>query len=94
MLPGAISLEGFSAKKDEFRARKIAVYCTIGYRSAKIARQLIKKGFRAHNLEGSLLGWIHRGGHLVDEKSKRTLKIHVYESSWNWVPRGYQAIWD
>lgn len=92
-LPGAISLVEYEKRQHEFTDKKIVVYCTIGYRSAKYVKKLKSKGREAYNLEGSLLGWVHNGGLVVDSLGKPTQKVHVYGRQWNYLPPGYLGVW-
>ena len=92
-LPGAISLREYEQNQLNFLDKKIVVYCTIGYRSAEYVKKLIRKGRLAYNLEGSLLGWIHNGGSVVDPSGTPTRKVHVYGRKWNYLPTGYTGIW-
>jgi hypothetical protein len=65
----------------------ILVYCSIGFRSEKIARKLRKKGFKnVSNLYGSIFEWVNRGYPVVDSVGQPTPKIHTYNKSWGqWV---------
>lgn len=71
-----VALDGHP--KDAF----IVVYCSLGYRSAEVARQLIARGYtNVHNLEGSLFEWVavdypvYRGEQQVKE-------VHPYNFWW------------
>lgn len=65
----------------------IVVYCSIGYRSEKIAEKLVKAGYkRVRNLYGSLFEWVNAGHEVVDKQNKPVKKIHTYNESWSqWV---------
>jgi rhodanese-related sulfurtransferase len=65
----------------------VVVYCSIGYRSEKIAEKLIKAGYkRVRNLYGSLFEWVNAGYEVVDKQNKPVKKIHTYNESWSqWV---------
>ncbi len=65
----------------------IVVYCSIGYRSEKIARQLIKQGYsNVYNLYGSIFEWANDGKPLVDQQGEITQRIHTYNRKWSqWV---------
>lgn len=93
MIPGAISQEEFERNKGRYKGKKIAVYCTIGYRSAKYVKKLKRSGIKAYNLEGSILGWVHEGKPVVDGSGKKVMNVHVYGSSWNYLPEGYKGEW-
>ena len=71
-----VALDGHP--KDAF----IVVYCSLGYRSAEVARALTARGYtNVHNLEGSLFEWVevdypvYRGGRQVRE-------VHPYNFWW------------
>lgn len=67
----------------------VVVYCSIGYRSEKIAQKLKKAGFKqVFNLYGSIFEWTNRGYPLVDGAGATTTRIHTYNSTWGrWVDR-------
>ncbi|HQV67598.1 MAG TPA: rhodanese-like domain-containing protein [Saprospiraceae bacterium] len=67
--------------------KKIIVYCSVGYRSEKIATQLRKKGYKqVWNLYGSLFEWVNAGYDVSDKTGKPTTKIHTYNKDWSqWV---------
>jgi sodium/bile acid cotransporter 7 len=85
MIPGAIPHKEFMAPLDQYRHKLIIGYCTISYRSGKLARKLKKKGITMINLEAGLLGWVHAGSPLV-RQGKPVQKIHVYGSKWDLAP--------
>jgi rhodanese-related sulfurtransferase len=61
----------------------LVLYCSIGYRSEKIAEKLKKKGFKnVYNLYGSIFEWANEGQPLQDNQGNTTNKIHVYNKSW------------
>jgi len=92
MIPGAISSREFERNIEHYRDKIIVVYCTIGSRSGHYTAGLIKKGFTAYNLKGSILAWTHAGGELVNGE-KETRRVHVYGRRWDLVPEGYEAVW-
>lgn len=68
----------------------IVVYCAVGYRSARVAQQLMKAGFEnVSNLEGGLFQWANEGriaqkicpGALVYHEQP-TQMIHPYNAVW------------
>lgn len=69
------------------KTRPVVVYCSIGYRSEKIAQKLKKAGFlKVDNLYGSLFEWVNRGYPVVDASGQATSRIHTYNESWGrWV---------
>ncbi len=72
------------------------VYCSVGYRSEKIAERLRKMGFtKVYNLYGSLFEWANKGYPLENAKGQKTRRIHTYNQSWSqWVNRkGLIKVW-
>jgi rhodanese-related sulfurtransferase len=69
------------------KTQPVLVYCSIGFRSEKIAERLQKAGFkRVYNLYGSIFEWTNRGYPLVDEHGQPTQRIHTYNQMWGrWV---------
>jgi len=65
-----------------FFDKKIVVYCSVGYRSSKIARELYEKGFKnVYNLYGGIFKWVNEGRIIVSGKEK-TLNLHAYDQDW------------
>jgi len=93
IIPGAISIEEYESSLSKFKNKKIVAYCTIGYRSSEYVRKLKKKNIDAFNLKESLLGWAHRG-HKFEIGGVKTNKAHVYEEAWNFLPKGYEGIFE
>jgi rhodanese-related sulfurtransferase len=90
-LPGAISKEEFKSKKEIYKDHKVVAYCTIGYRSSEYVQKLVSKNIEAYNLKESLLGWAHRGLKF-EINGQETLKAHIYEDAWNFLPVGYEGV--
>jgi rhodanese-related sulfurtransferase len=82
--------------KDIPKNKKIVVYCSIGYRSEKIATKLKKEGYtNVFNLYGSLFEWVNAGYETTDNQGKLTTKVHTYNKKWSqWVknPKS-QKVW-
>lgn len=92
MVPGALTDEQFAARKDTLRDKTIVTYCTIGYRSGKLAAALQSEGFTVRNLAGSLLAWTHAGGPLEHE-GEPVKALHVYGKRWDLARRDHRAVW-
>ena len=92
IIPGAISQEEFEQQRDLYQEKPIVVYCTIGYRSGKYAKELYQQGFQVKNLVGGLLAWSHIQGELVNNNGV-TSQVHVYKKKFQLVADGYQAVW-
>ena len=57
--------------------RLIVLYCSVGYRSARIAEMLQERGYtNVVNLEGSLFTWANESRPLVDAQSRSTTLVH------------------
>ncbi len=92
MLPGAVTEEEFLKDPERYRDNVIIGYCTISYRSGKLAEKLKARGILMLNLEGGMLAWLHAGGKIYD-RTGETRRIHVYGLKWNLAPKDYEAIW-
>ena len=93
-----IGYKDFNAKghTDISKDSKIIVYCSIGYRSEKIATKLRSTGFKnVYNLYGSIFEWANMGYPLSDKKGVPTPEIHTYNKKWSqWVTReGLKKTW-
>ena len=63
----------------------IVVYCSVGYRSAAIARRLQAIGYQnVFNLDGSIFQWVneHRA---VYREGKQVNKVHPYSRFWQYL---------
>ena len=85
-LQGAARAENFRSARDILKARGekpiVVVYCSVGYRSSRLARQLRSRDVEnVFNLEGSLFKWanegrpVHRGGEPVQA-------VHPFDDDW------------
>ena len=61
--------------------RPIVVYCSVGYRSARLGEKLQASGYRVTNLEGSLFQWANEGRPL-QSASGPTQQVHPYSRLW------------
>ena len=92
MLPGALTREEFLKNMPRYKGEIIVGYCTISYRSGKLAKKLSKRGVTMLNLRGGILAWVHDGGKVYDRYGE-TKKIHVYGRKWNLAPGAYATVW-
>jgi rhodanese-related sulfurtransferase len=61
----------------------IVVYCSVGYRSARLAEQLQQQGFiDVQNLEGSIFQWANEGRSLYENNEKSVRLVHPYNAQW------------
>lgn len=69
--------------------KKIVVYCSVGYRSEKIAEKLEKAGFEnVSNLYGGIFEWVNEGNSVYNADGK-TDKVHTFNKNWSkWLLKG------
>ena len=98
-IPGA-KFAGFDSFDEAMLAavrkdQKIIVYCSIGYRSEKIAERIQSMGYDVANLYGSIFEWVNQDKPIVDKNGNKTHKLHTYNRKWSrWVkPNSVQKIW-
>lgn len=66
----------------ELQDTPIVVYCSVGYRSARIAERLGQAGFSyVYNLEGSLFQWANEGRPVFQDDHPTTF-VHPYDAFW------------
>jgi rhodanese-related sulfurtransferase len=85
-LRGALSTPSTAAADRALASDKnqlVVVYCSVGYRSAALARALLRRGYsNVFNLEGSIFEWanmglpVYRGGRPVQA-------VHPYGAPWS-----------
>lgn len=80
----------FSGLEKISKDSEIIVYCSVGYRSEKIADSLKKQGFKnVYNLYGGIFEWVNQGESVVDSERKSTNKVHAYSRIWGvWLDKG------
>ena len=68
----------------------IIVYCSVGYRSEKIAEKLKSAGFaNVSNLYGGIFEWVNQGNQVVDSNENKTNNVHAYNKTWGiWLNKG------
>lgn len=76
--------------------KQIVVYCTISYRSEKIAKKIKEMtGYTPLNLYGSIFAWVNHGYPVVDNNGKHTMKVHTHNrqlSKWV-INKNIEATW-
>lgn len=85
-LPGAHRVDpdarAFPALDTLDRDAPVVVYCSVGYRSARVTRRLRDAGFRnASNLQGSIFRWANEGRPVV-RGGQRVREVHPYDDTW------------
>jgi sodium/bile acid cotransporter 7 len=92
MLPGAITEKVFKKNLERYKDHIVIGYCTISYRSGKLAKKFEKKGVKILNLKGGILAWVFEGGKIYNQQGE-TKQVHVYSKKWNYVPTGFVPVW-
>lgn len=93
-IPGArhVGDEDFdpAAVDDIDRGACVILYCSIGYRSEKVAERMRSRGFlNVHNLYGGIFEWLNSGQPVVAPDGTATDRIHAYSRTWGiWLTRG------
>lgn len=68
--------------KDSSKDRQIVIYCSVGYRSSALARQLQQAGFtNVFNLEGSIFEWANEG-RPVYQGNQKVKTVHPFDQKW------------
>lgn len=63
-------------------AAPIVVYCSVGYRSAVVARALVRAGFsNVRNLEGGIFAWAN-AGRPVYRRGRVVHDVHPFDDVW------------
>lgn len=96
-IPGAVHVgyDSFNpAAVSEFsRDTPIVVYCSVGYRSEKIAEKLIGMGYaRVYNLYGGIFLW-KDSGNKVENARGETQQVHTYNEKWSQWIQNAEKVW-
>lgn len=77
------------------KSDRIVVYCSVGYRSEKIAEKLKAAGYtNTSNLYGGIFEWVNDGNTIINSMNEPTQKIHAYSKTWGvWLNKG-EKIYD
>jgi rhodanese-related sulfurtransferase len=60
----------------------VIVYCSVGYRSAKMVDQLVRAGMKnVFNLKGSIFKWANSGNPVYNQAGV-TPYVHPYDEKW------------
>ncbi len=70
--------------------KKIVVYCSVGYRSEKVAEKLKKMGFTdVSNLYGGIFEWKNQEREVFDSEEELTERVHAFNKVWGiWLRKG------
>lgn len=98
-IPGALRI-GYTdfnpdVMKDVEKDREIIVYCSVGYRSEKIAEVIRSMGFKhIKNLYGGIFHWMNTDHELIDDGGI-TNRVHTYNEEWSkWLKKGEKVFDD
>lgn len=72
------------------KEQKIVVYCSVGYRSEKVAEKLRQAGFKqVFNLYGGIFEWVNQGNVVVNSENQPTENVHAFSTVWGiWLNKG------
>lgn len=89
---GYDSLDLSSLEKIE-KNKEIVVYCSVGYRSEKIAERLVRMGYtNVKNLYGGIFEWKNQNKQVVNPANEVTEKVHAYNRVWGvWLQKGVKV---
>jgi rhodanese-related sulfurtransferase len=69
----------------------IVVYCSVGYRSARVVDRLQHAGFtQVMNLEGSIFQWANQGKPIYSQ-GQSVRRVHPYSPAWGYLLKGNLA---
>lgn len=90
-LPGALNVHpdetDFIFLEGIARDQPIVTYCSVGFRSAELARRLQAAGYgHVLNLEGSIFAWAN-AGYPVVRAGDRVQAVHPYDAQWGLLLR-------
>lgn len=70
-------------------SQRIVVYCSIGYRSEKVAEKLRAAGYtQIANLYGGIFEWVNQGYPVYNAQGP-TQEVHAFDHSWGiWLDKG------
>ena len=62
---------------------KVLIYCSVGYRSEKIAEKMKEAGYTdVANLYGGIFEWKNQGHEVVDSSGNPTERVHAFDKTW------------
>jgi len=83
-IPGARRIDpGADASEIQLpKDQPIVTYCSVGYRSAALAKKLQEAGYKSvQNLSGSIFQWANEDRPL-ERNGRRVEKVHPYDATW------------
>ncbi|TWU16324.1 rhodanese-like domain-containing protein [Allorhodopirellula heiligendammensis] len=91
LIPGAITKAAFEKDAKKYQDRTVIVYCLSGGRSKAYAKQLVGKGAKVKNYQGSILAWVNAELPLVTPEGKPTNRVHTVSDRYQ-VPAKYEQV--
>ena len=85
-IPGALHIQDLSILQTfiEGQSNEVVLYCSVGYRSAELVRQLQAQGVDGvSNFAGSIFDWANHG-HPLTNGSQPADTVHPYNWFWGW----------
>lgn len=75
--------------EDLDKDKVLIVYCSVGYRSEKVAKKIYDSGNKnVANLFGGIFQWVDEGG-IVKDDNGPTQRVHAYDEAWGvWLRKG------
>lgn len=92
-IAGSVDLDGLEGMADALGDRPVVFWCTVGYRSHKVAVDWQARGVDARNLRGGILAWTHAERPLETPDGTPTRRVHTYDRWWALQPRAYEPVW-
>lgn len=82
----------FESVPSDAKDKPIVVYCSVGYRSEKIAEKLNENGYKnVSNLYGGIFEWVNQGNP-VYQGDTTTQNVHAYDKTWGiWLNKGHKV---
>lgn len=76
--------------------RPVLVYCSVGYRSAQLGKQLLQRhSAPVYNLYGGLFGWANAQRPLLNASGDTTLSVHGFSPQWGrWVEGAERVVYE
>lgn len=96
-IEGATFMDYESFEESETRrfnkSDTLVFYCSVGYRSEKIAEIFQNEGFEnIFNLYGGIFDWVNKENKIVNNKNIETDNVHAYNRKWGvWLKRGVKV---
>lgn len=74
--------------------RPLLIYCTVGVRSNRVAKELSDLGFSdVYDMKDGILGWANDQLPVVDNENQPTEKIHTYSKSFAHLLKHGEAVY-